>query len=88
LPYHQFRRWNLPFGSDVTEAPYKTEFTERVKRSGMRWKKESGQVILDLRVILLSGIWEQTRDAVLANRKPNLTVPPKGHGKKTPQIAA
>ena len=31
-------------------------FTQRFKRSGMRWKHASGQVILDLRVIYLSNI--------------------------------
>jgi hypothetical protein len=46
----------LPIGSGVTEAPFKTVFTQRFKRSGMRWHIETGQVILDLRVIQLSGI--------------------------------
>jgi hypothetical protein len=40
-------------------APCKTVFTQRLKRSGMRWHKESGQVIVDLRVLYLSGIWQE-----------------------------
>ena len=47
----------MPLGSGVTEAACKTVFTQRLKRSGMRWHKESGQVIVDLRVLYLSGIW-------------------------------
>lgn len=48
----------LPIGSGVTEAACKTVFTQRLKRSGMRWHKESGQVIVDLRVLHRSGIWQ------------------------------
>jgi hypothetical protein len=55
-------------GSGVTEAACKTVFTQRFKRSGMRWQRESGQVILDLRVIHLSGIWEEAFAADLAGR--------------------
>jgi hypothetical protein len=68
LDYHGYRRRGLPIGSGVTEAACKTVFTQRFKRSGMRWHGESGQVILDLRVIYLSGIWEAAFTADLAGR--------------------
>jgi hypothetical protein len=58
MAYARYRRQGLPIGSGVTEAACKTVFTQRLKRSGMRWHKESGQVIVDLRVIYLSGIWD------------------------------
>ena len=59
MDYAGARRRGLPIGSGVTEAACKTVFTQRFKRSGMRWGRESGQVILDLRVLQLSGIWEE-----------------------------
>ena len=59
MAYVAYRRQGLPIGSGVTEAACKTVFTQRLKRSGMRWHKESGQVIVDLRVIYLSGIWDE-----------------------------
>lgn len=59
MDYEGYRRRGLPLGSGVTEAACKTVFTQRFKRSGMRWGRESGQVILDLRVVALSGIWEE-----------------------------
>jgi hypothetical protein len=59
MAYAHHRRQGLPIGSGVTEAACKTVFTQRLKRSGMRWHKESGQLIVDLRVIYLSGIWEE-----------------------------
>jgi hypothetical protein len=68
MDYQGYRRRGLPIGSGVTEAACKTVFTQRFKRSGMRWHHESGQVILDLRVIYLSGIWEGAFAADLAAR--------------------
>lgn len=58
MKYARYRRLGLPIGSGVTEAACKTVFTQRFKRSGMRWHKDSGQVILDLRVLHLSGVWD------------------------------
>jgi hypothetical protein len=59
MDYAGARRRGLPIGSGVTEAACKTVFTQRLKRSGMRWGTEFGQVIVDLRVVSLSGIWDE-----------------------------
>jgi hypothetical protein len=69
MDYQGYRRRGLPIGSGVTEAACKTVFTQRFKRSGMRWHHETGQIILDLRTIFLSGIWEQTFAADLSARE-------------------
>jgi hypothetical protein len=68
MDYRGHRQRGLPIGSGVTEAACKTVFTQRFKRSGMRWHHESGQVILDLRVLHLSGIWEDACAADLRSR--------------------
>jgi hypothetical protein len=68
MDYAGYRRRGLPIGSGVTEAACKAVFTQRFKRSGMRWQRESGQVILDLRVVLLSGLWEEAVARDLAAR--------------------
>src|SRR5262249_23681811 len=60
-----YRSQRLPIGSGVTEAACKTVFTQRLKRSGMSWTISGGQVIVDLRVIWLSGIWDQVHQAYL-----------------------
>ena len=39
----------LPIGSGVVEAACKTLVTERMKRSGMRWREAGGQAILTVR---------------------------------------
>ena len=69
MDYQGYRRRGLPIGSGVTEAACKTVFTQRFKRSGMRWNGDTGQVILDLRVIHLSGIWAEAFAADLAARE-------------------
>ena len=59
LQYADYQRLHLPIGSGVTEAACKTIYTQRLKLSGMRWTKRGAQSILNLRVILLSGAWDQ-----------------------------
>jgi hypothetical protein len=66
LRYAEYRRLGLPVGSGVTEAACKTVYTQRLKLSGMRWKKAGAQTILTLRVILLSGVWEKVYERWLA----------------------
>jgi hypothetical protein len=63
--YAAYRRLGLPIGSGVTEAACKTVYTQRLKLSGMRWKKPGAQTILTLRVILLSGVWAQVCERTL-----------------------
>jgi hypothetical protein len=66
LRYAAYRRVGIPLGSGVTEAACKTVYTQRLKLSGMRWKKAGAQVILNLRVLWLSGVWAAASDRVLA----------------------
>ena len=65
MQYWEYRRRHLPIGSGITEAACKTVFTQRLKLSGMRWKHEGAGIVLTLRVILLSGIWEEVYGAAL-----------------------
>ena len=68
LDYSGYRRDHLPIGSGVTEAACKTVFTQRMKQSGMTWNGESGQWIVDLRVIHLSGIWSEVYQSYLGSK--------------------
>jgi hypothetical protein len=71
LDYDQYRRDHLPIGSGVTEAACKTVFTQRLKQSGMTWKHEGGQWIVDLRVVQLSGLWNQVYQSYLRAKATN-----------------
>jgi hypothetical protein len=68
MRYMEYRRQGLPIGSGVTEAACKTVFAERLKRSGMTWGRAGGQVIVDLRVLVLSGVWPAVHQASLRSR--------------------
>jgi hypothetical protein len=68
MQYASYRRQGTPIGSGVTEAGCKTVFTQRLKRSGMSWRKESGQVIVDLRIVHLSGVWLEVHGQNLRSR--------------------
>lgn len=73
MRYKHYRSQRLPIGSGVTEAACKTVFTQRLKRSGMSWTVSGGQVIVDLRVIWLSGIWDQVHQAYLTSKPMPMT---------------
>ena len=59
MQYAAYRRVGVPLGSGVTEAGCKTVYTQRLKLSGMRWQKAGAQTILNLRVLQLSGVWDE-----------------------------
>lgn len=66
LRYAEYRRRGIPLGSGVTEAGCKTVYAQRLKLSGMSWGKAGAQTILDLRVVVLSGVWDAAYARVLA----------------------
>jgi len=67
MRYAAYKRVGLPRGSGVTEAACKTVYTQRLKRSGMRWTKAGGQTIVDVRVVLLSGVWDDANQRAMNN---------------------
>jgi hypothetical protein len=65
MRYADYRKLGIPLGSGVTEAGCKTVYTQRLKLSGMRWQKAGAQRILQLRVLRLSGVWDEAYRRVL-----------------------
>ena len=88
MQYAEFRRQGLPIGSGITEAACKTVFTQRLKLSGMRWKRPGAQTILNLRVILLSGVWHEVHRAAVGSYQASLARTPKASTPQTPRKAA
>jgi len=70
MNYREYRRVGLPIGSGVTEAACKTIVNYRFKQSGMRWHCTTGQHVLDLRVILKSGVWQRVYQTYLRSCAP------------------
>ena len=58
MNYADFRRRGLPIGSGPVEAACKSLIKNRMCRSGMRWSREGGQRILDLRCYVKSNRWD------------------------------
>ena len=69
MDYHGFSKRGLPIGSGITEAGCKTLFAQRLKQSGMRWGSDGGQVALDLRLLVLSGCWDDAWRRYLRHRQ-------------------
>jgi hypothetical protein len=59
MRYASLARRHLPIGSGIVEAACKTLVTQRLKRSGMRWRHAGGQAILTLRAADQSGRFDR-----------------------------
>ena len=59
MDYASATQRGLPIGSGVIEATCKTLATQRMKRSGMRWRHAGGQAILTLRALVQSNRFDQ-----------------------------
>ncbi len=68
MNYRDYKAIGLPIGSGVTEAGCKVVFTQRFKQSGMKWSIDGGEVILRLRVAVLSGVWDAAYREYLNHR--------------------
>jgi hypothetical protein len=66
MRYSDYRSVGVPLGSGVTEAACKTVYTQRLKLSGMAWESTGAQMVLNLRVLQLSGVWDAAYARVLA----------------------
>jgi hypothetical protein len=88
MRYHDFRSSGLPIGSGVTEAACKTLFTQRVKLSGMRWKRSGLQIVLNLRMLVLSGVWDGVYSRSLEERDALLIQTPTHPSRQTTRQAA
>lgn len=58
MRYPAFIERGLPIGSGPVEAACKSVIGQRLTRSGMRWSREGGQHVLNLRTRVLSGRWD------------------------------
>jgi hypothetical protein len=88
MRYAEYRRVGVPLGSGVTEAGCKTVYTQRLKLSGMRWHKAGAQTILNLRVLQLSGVWDEAYARVLKEYREPKVGDQKVSSKKRGQKAA
>lgn len=75
MRYAELKAKGYPIGSGVVEAACKTLVTQRMKRSGMRWRHEGGQAILTFRSLAQSDRFERGWSLVAATYKSRVTLP-------------
>jgi len=68
MTYAAFRARGLPIGSGPVEAACKTLVNARLKRSGMRWTREGGQHVLNLRRHEKADRWDTFWNYYLSTR--------------------
>jgi hypothetical protein len=77
MPYARLRAQQLPIGSGVAEAACKTLVSQRLKRSGMRWREPGGQAILTFRAWCQSDRYDRAWALVAARYKRPVELPRK-----------
>lgn len=77
MGYAHLQAQNLPMGSGVVEAACKTLVSQRLKRSGMRWRTAGGQAILTFRALCQSERFERAWPLLVETYKQAVTLPRK-----------
>ena len=73
--YATMQARGLPIGSGVVEAACKTLVTQRLKRSGMRWRHAGGQAILTFRSLVQSDRFDHGWQLLSATYRRNVSPP-------------
>ena len=77
MPYARLRAQNVPIGSGIVEAACKTLASQRLKRSGMRWRQVGGQAILTFRALCQSDRFDRAWDLLATTYKRPVELPRK-----------
>ena len=75
MGYAEAKARHLPIGSGVVEAACKTLVTQRLKRSGMRWRHAGGQAILTLRALIQSRRFDSAWEMLSGTYRREVTIP-------------
>ena len=86
MGYAQAQAEGLPIGSGVVEAACKTVVTQRMKRSGMRWRHEGGQAILTFRSLCQSDRFDRAWALPGADLSREVKLPAEGNRLEPSQV--
>ena len=76
MRYAEARARNLPIGSGPVEATCKSLVSQRMKRSGSRWKHKTGTDVIMLRALVLSDRWHDAMDRVIRPKRARVLTAP------------
>ena len=65
MRYHALKAEGVAIGSGVVEAANKTLVTQRMKRSGMRWRIAGAQAVLTFRTLIKSARFDRAWKAII-----------------------
>lgn len=66
MKYPLYLKKGMQIGSGAIEAAHRTVAQCRLKRSGQRWSKKGAQNVLNLRVLNMSGRWNELQNLLKA----------------------
>ena len=67
MRYRHLGDRRLAIGSGVVEAANKILVTQRMKRSGMRWRIHGGQAVLTVRALIKSGRFDRAWNTLMGD---------------------
>ncbi len=62
MRYDYYLAFGYPIGSGVVEGACRHLVKDRMEGTGMRWRTEGAQAMLDLRAVFLNDDWEAFQD--------------------------
>ncbi len=65
MKYDEYLEEGYPIGSGVVEGACRNLVKDRMERTGMRWKVDGAQAILDLRAVYLNGDWDKFQEYMI-----------------------
>lgn len=72
MMYDQYLAEGYPIGTGVVESACGSLVKNRMEKSGMRWKREGAQNILDLRAVKLNGHWHDYMEKYVNTQRARL----------------
>jgi hypothetical protein len=72
MKYDEYLRQGYPIGSGVVEGACRNLVKDRMERTGMRWKIDGAQAILDLRSVYLNDDWNEFQEYMIKREQKQL----------------
>jgi hypothetical protein len=72
MKYDEYLEQGYPIGSGVVEGACRNLVKDRMERTGMRWRVDGAQAILDLRAVYLNDDWNEFQQSMIRREQNRL----------------